>query len=143
MALSTDYLRILIGDTGDTPILEDEQIETISALYSDSQALLAAAALADAIAAKYSNMVAISISGLGSFQYGDRARAFMALATRLRAQANAAGSTDLGTPYVGGISKTDVATNDDNADRTPNSFKVGRDDYPGVNDPNDDQEIVP
>lgn len=125
---STDLgkARLALGD-----------IEAASALFQDAEytamltvytaPLRAAAALADVLAARYGRMVSQSVDG-ASFSYGERARFFLELATRLRAQ-DANGTADaLGTLFIGGISQGEIVSVEEDADRTPSNFKIGQND---------------
>lgn len=126
-----DQVRIAIGDvTTSDPLFSDQEITGMLAVYPS--ALLAAAALADAQAAKYARRASMSVDGL-SVQYNQRVTGFMQLASRLRAQAaNGEGAGNVGSPLISGISKADMETQKEDTDRDPNRFEVGMQDYPGT-----------
>jgi hypothetical protein len=129
MAVNTDLVRILIGDTDDSnQLLDDDQVALLTASFSSST--LAAAACADALAAKFSRSVTFSVEGL-SIQNSQKAANYRALAQRLRAQAVLNDPGALGASVLG-VSKGEMDAVDDNTDRTPSRFKVGMSDYPGT-----------
>lgn len=125
MAIDTDTVRLLIGDTdASDQILTDDQIDAISALYGDTYQ--AAAGAADAIAARYARRISMSVDG-ASVNYSDLSRQYRDLATRLRVQGTAQGVT----PFVAGISISEMDSVDTDPDRNPSRFKVGMSDFPG------------
>jgi hypothetical protein len=129
MAVNTDLVRLLIGDTDDSnQLLDDDQVALLTASFSSST--LAAAACADALAAKFSRSVTFSVEGL-SIQNSQKAANYRALAQRLRSQAVLTDPGALGASVLG-ISKSEMDAVDDNLDRTPSRFKVGMSDYPGA-----------
>lgn len=129
MAVDTALVRLLVGDTDASNYLfTDGQIATLTAGFSSST--LAAATVADALAAKFSRSVTFSVEGL-SIQNSQKAANYRALAQRLRAQAVLTDDGALGASVLG-TSKSEMDAVDDNTDRTPSRFKVGMSDYPGT-----------
>jgi len=137
MAVDTDLVRLLVGDTDpDNQLLTDDQVTALTASYSSPS--LAAAAVADALAAKYSRSVTFSVSGL-TIQNSQKAANYRLLAQRLRANAILTDDGALGASVLG-TSKSEMDAVDDDTDRTPSRFKVGMSDYPGThvaNSPDD------
>lgn len=129
-----DTTRLLIGDTGETAafLLTDQVIKAVLTFNAGS-IYGAAAALADGLAARYSARVNLSVDGL-SVSNSDRAKAFRDLASRLRSQAITSAAGGLGTPYVAGISVSDMTTNAENADRVEPAFRRGQFDNPQNDD---------
>lgn len=129
MAVDTDLVRLLVGDSDpDNQLLTDDQVTLITAQFNSSS--LAAAACADALAAKFSRSVTFAVEGL-SIQNSQKAANYRALAQRLRSQAVLTDDGALGASVLG-ISKSEMDVVDDNLDRTPSRFKVGMSDYPGT-----------
>ena len=129
--LSTDLakVRLLIGDTDtDNQLYSDEEIEGALDLFGNIY--MAAAALADGLSARFAQSNSITVDGL-QVSSGDMANAYAALAKRLRALAASAPGA-LGTPFVGGISKSEIESVEDDTDRIESRFKVGKDDFPGT-----------
>lgn len=121
MAIDTELVRLLVGDAdADAQLLTDDQILAIVDGYSSNR--MAAAAVAEAIAAKFSRKVSFSLQGL-RFENSTKADAYRLLAQRLRNEANNE-SGALGA-MVTGVSVGEEASVDDDADRTPSVFKTG------------------
>lgn len=129
MAVDIDLVRLMVGDTDESnQLFTDDQITALTASYSSPS--LAAAAVADGLAAKYSRSVTFSVSGL-TIQNSQKSANYRLLAQRLRANAILTDDGGLGASVLG-VSKSDMETNDENLDRTPSRFKVGMSDYPGT-----------
>jgi hypothetical protein len=129
MAVDTDLVRLLVGDADpDNQMLTDDQVALVTAQFSSST--LAAAAVADALAGKFSRSVTFSVEGL-SIQNSQKAANFRALAQRLRANAVLTDDGALGASVLG-ISKSQMETVDEDTDRNPSRFKVGMSDFPGT-----------
>lgn len=111
-----DYVRFLVGDTNaNSPELHDAEI--LHVINEEGNALLAAAACATALQAKYSKLTDESVGGV-SKSYSQRAEAFKNLATSLRRR----NSERCVAPYAGGISKSEKQSNEDNTDLVESSF---------------------
>jgi hypothetical protein len=129
MAVDIDLVRLLVGDTDDSnQLFTDDQIATLTCQYSSPS--LAAAAVADGLAAKYSRSVTFSVSGL-TIQNSQKSANYRLLAQRLRANAILTDDGGLGASVLG-TSKSEMAAVDEDPDRTPSRFKVGMSDYPGT-----------
>lgn len=117
-----DEVRFLLGDTDvANQLISDEEIAYLLTKYSSP--LGAAAHGARAIAAKLTSVVdektgdiSVSNSKLAS-QYRD-------LAEQLQGQI---GETDI-MVYAGGISESDVLSNEQDTDRVDGEFEIGMDD---------------
>ncbi len=121
MSIDTDLVRTLVGDDdADNQLMTDDQVNRIVANYSSNY--LAAAGLADAIAAKFSRKVTFSLEGL-SIQNVQKADNYRKLAQRLRSQALLDDPGGLGM-IVTGTSKSGMDAVEDNSDRTQTKFKV-------------------
>ncbi len=118
-ANTRDEVRFLVGDTDST----DTQVtdaEISWALADASNTTLAAAQIAEAIAAKYARFVSKSVGDL-SIQYAQRQQHYAELAARLKAKGSRRGVV----PYAGGISQADKETQEDDSDRVQPSFTKG------------------
>lgn len=130
-----DKVRFLIGDTDvSNAVVSNEEITGLVTLMGS--VYLAAAQAADGLAGKYSRSVSFAVEGL-RIENTQKYEHYRGLAQTLRAQASLA-SGGLGTPFVGGVSKSAMDTVDDDPDREPSRFKVGQMDFPGT-EPQDDE----
>jgi hypothetical protein len=124
-----DRVRFYIDDREPTaPLFSNEEIDAM--LTIGIRPLAAAASLADALAVRYGRLVSQSIDG-ASFSYGERAKFYLELANRLRAQDMLGivdGAAALGTVFISGVSRGDMASVDADTDRTPSSFTIGQHD---------------
>lgn len=120
-----DEVRLWIGDTSTaSPLFQDEEIAAV--LNKIPNTYLAAATLADSLAAKFSRSVSFSVEGL-SISNSTKAGSYRDLARRLRAQAVGVGSNSLGgAPFVGGISP---AAPGNTPVTKPSQFPIGNDGY--------------
>lgn len=120
-ALSTnlDKVRFLIGDTTETDdSLSDAEITGILTMYPSVHR--AAAAICDRKAADFASRPDISIDG-ASFRYGERAKMYQELAKAIRSsEKSAAGG--FGLPFVGGVSASEIASEELDTDRQANKF---------------------
>lgn len=130
MTVDTALLRILIGDV-DGVLVDDDIVTSIANAHDNTY--LAAAAVADHLAAKFSTSVTFSVEGL-SIQSSVKAENFRTLADRLRAQAatTSGGAGAVGGPSVTGISIGTMDGVESNPDRVRSRVKVGQDDNPGT-----------
>ena len=109
-----DAVRWWIGDTNETQCLvQDEEIDY--ALASESSVRLAAANVAEAIAAKATQEVSW-VRGRVEYRPGEMADRYYKLAKQLRDQETGAGSYGVDSAYAGGISQQTVAANQADAD---------------------------
>lgn len=116
-----DLVRLYISDTDAANAeFQDEAIEAI--LTIEGSPLLAAARLADSLAAQYSSRSDLTIDGF-SIKFSDRAEAYRDLADSLRASA-AAGSGGLAAPVITGVSLSAMQSVASNTDRPPNKFEL-------------------
>jgi hypothetical protein len=122
LASDKDKVRLYIGDTDtNSQLVTDEAIEQMLADFGSVH--LAAAALADGLAARFSRTSNITIDG-ASFSGGSRAAEYRALALRLRQTAGTLPG-GLGTPYVGGVSRSEMDSVEADEDR-PEAFREGQ-----------------
>lgn len=144
-----DAVRLWVQDTGPnnnasppapTPNgweFADQEIAYALTLYPN--AILAAAWLAGTLAAKYAGLVDKSVGDL-RIAYGQRWKAYQALVTTLKAQAD---STGAGL-YVGGVSKAEMERVASNSDKVEQPFRIKQFNIPGSADaaavPGDDCE---
>jgi hypothetical protein len=125
-----DKVRFLIGDTDTTnQLVSDEAVATMLSLYTDT--FPAAAALCDGLATKFARLPTITISGI-TIRGTERAEQYRITALSLRQQSAQGEAGALGVPFVGGVSISDVQSNQQDTDRMPNKFGVGNMDYPGT-----------
>ena len=126
---SLDAVRFLVGQTstGDDVLLYDEEIAWL--LAQQPTTYYAASAAARRIAARIRMTKPQSESyGQTSLTWGDRAKQFDDLAKQLASEAGLVSAR----PFVGGASKADVQTRQQNTDRPPDQFTVGQFDEPGL-----------
>lgn len=129
MAIDIDTIRALVGDQDSaTQLLDDDTIGLLTAPYSSTY--LAAAAVADAIAAKFSRKVDFSLEGL-RFSNSQKAVAYRDLAQRLRVQANNDDSGGIGIAITG-TSVGEMKAVDANPDLIKGQFEVGMQQDPTV-----------
>ncbi len=130
LSTDRDRVRFALGDvTSSDPLFTDAEIDGALTTYGSVSA--SAAMLADGQAAKYARRVTMSIDG-ASVNYSDLAKQWRDLAARIRANAVIADSGSIGSPFVGGVSISDMDANQDDTDRNPSRFEVGQFDYPGT-----------
>lgn len=120
--LDTDAIRALVGDNdASAQLVSDDTIELVADGYTSLR--LGAAAVADAIAAKFSRKVSFSLEGL-KFENSTKAEAYRKLADRLRAEAARGEEDSIGVSVLG-ISISEMETVSDDTDRNPANFQVG------------------
>lgn len=130
LSANKDKVRFLTGLTDTTnQRVSDEEIAGVLSL-SNNNVYLAAATIADSLAGKYSSSQTIKIDGL-SVDYSKRAEHFRNLAIQLRRTAKTS-SGFLGTPFVGGISLSEMDSVREDSDRNPSRFSMDMDSYPGT-----------
>lgn len=134
-----DAVRLWIQDTGPnnnasppapTPNgweFADQEISYAITLYPNP--ILAAAWLAGTLATKYAGQVDKAVGDL-RIAYGQRAKMYAELVSILKAQAD---STVFGL-YVGGVSRSDMATVEANSDRVRQPFTIKQFDIPNSAD---------
>ena len=124
-----DRVRLEIDDrdvtTETDALLTDEEIQYY--LDTHSNVLLAAAAAAEQLAAKFAGDPKTKIVGPLEISYGDegRSKTFTAVAKRLRAQVARRGGANL---FAGGLSQAKKRTEKALADKVQPSFTIGQDD---------------
>ena len=124
-----DAVRFLVGDTNvDAQKVQDAEIAWT--LTEEGNIYLAAAAIATAIGAKFTERVNKSVGDL-KIEFSKQRDQYNDLAEKLRLR----GATRAGRPYAGGISKDDKRTVRDDTDRVLPAFKKGMHDRdPSVRD---------
>ncbi len=136
MAVDIDTIRALVGDQDTaTQLLDDDSITLITASFSSTY--LAAAAVADAIAAKFSRKVDFSLEGL-RFSNSQKATAYRDLAKVLRVQANNDDSSAIGMSITG-TSRGEMQAIVDDDDRVQGLFEVGMQQDPAVRGHSDEK----
>ena len=132
-----DAVRFLVQDidTNDQ-LVQDEEINW--ALTQGGGVYTAAALVAGVIAAKFARMADKETVGKVSVSYTKRAEQYFKLEESLKKKAS---TQDLGLPYAGGISKSDMESVRSNTDRVKPSFTVGMDDNPRNIAPLDQDDI--
>ena len=120
--------RLLLGDTDSTdPLLADEELTYL--LTVAPAPALAAAEAAGTLAARFAREADQSVGRLSESR-SQRARAFEALAVRLRGQA-ARGLTSAVAPYLGGASIVDKNVDRADTDRVEPFFSRDQFDIDG------------
>lgn len=114
-------VRFLIGDTIETGAMFTDAAINGAIAFMDDDVYEAAASLADQLAARYSSSSSISIDGL-NVNFGEKAKAYNDLAVRLRSQNT--DENNIGDPFVGGVSVSDMRAVNSDTDRPPNAFGV-------------------
>lgn len=117
-----DRVRLLLGDTSSSaPLLQDEEIAGLIAVYGGAHAATIAAARA--LAAKYSREADKWVGDL-KILASQKSKAFLELATALAE----GGSPSYGVPSAGGIRISEKENMEDDTNRVSPSFK--RDQFP-------------
>lgn len=122
-ASDLDEVRFLIGDTDTTDQLVSNE-EIAWAIANNAGTILAAATLCEALSAKFAREVDKSIGSL-SVSAASRSGHFASRAASLRVQ-----SVALCEVFVGGLSISDKAALDADADAVQPFFRAGQDDNP-------------
>ena len=127
--MTADAVRLLLGQTStaDDVLLYDEEISW-ALTDNGSNARRAAIVLARALAARYAGFPERESVLSQDLTWGDRAEKFAARAMELETEIARRGVS----PYVGGISVSDVRTQERDTDRVKPAFAIGQDDHPGV-----------
>jgi len=129
MAIDLDTVRVLVGDADpDTQLLDDDSMTF--AIGDISTTYAAAAAVARAIAAKFSRKVDFSLEGL-RFSNSQKAKAYLELAQRLDVQSNNSDSSAIGV-VITGTSLGDMNSVQQDSDRPRDLFEVGMQQDPAV-----------
>ena len=123
-----DRVRLEIDDRDTTveanALLTDEEIQYY--IDTHSNVLLAAAAAADQLAAKFAGDPKTKKVGPLDIDYGEgRSATFKAVAMRLRAQVSRRGGANL---FAGGLSESEKVTENAKADKVQPRFTIGQDD---------------
>jgi hypothetical protein len=128
-----DAVRFWIGDTTETtPQLSDEEIAYLLSL-TGGNVLQAAIAACVQLANRYSSQVDFAVETELRVQLSQRAEAYAKRAQELRDQAQLLGFGGLvPMPYAGGISRSDMQRQEQDADRVPPGFVVGIMSAPGT-----------
>lgn len=127
--LARDRVRFAIGDTlADDQLVLDEEIEAaVTAAGSEGAAAIR---LCEHLAARFARTpdetTADAAGNTRTKSMSQRASSFLKLAEKLR-QNGALATTPM--PFAGGISQSDVAAREDDADRVEPAFKIGMSDY--------------
>lgn len=117
LATDRDKFRFMLDDTDtNTMQFSDEEIAGLLTLYGTVN--LAAAAAAERLAARFAAKPDISIDG-ATFGYAQKAEQYRALAKSLRTPGSGVAGS-LGTPFVGGVSKDAIETQELDTDRAAN-----------------------
>ena len=123
-----DRVRLEIDDRDTTTeanaLLTDEEIQYY--IDTHSNVLLAAAAAADQLGARFAGDPQTKKVGPLDIDYGDgRSATFKAVANRLRAQVSRRGGANL---FAGGLSKAAKVTEEAKVDKVQPTFTIGQDD---------------
>jgi hypothetical protein len=121
-----DMVRFLIGDTGEPPMLTDEEIQAMLDLYGQDP-FRAAVACAYSLAARYSGKADKTVGDL-SLTYSSVANGYRDLASQIKGQSGIASSAR--APYCGGISISEKQAVESNTDRVRPSFTKKQHDNP-------------
>lgn len=126
-------VRLLIGDTdSNRQQLQDEEIDWV--LSEQSTVTYAAAACCDLLASKYAFLVNTENSEL-RVSAAARHKHYMDLAKRLRENPGNLPGGDgsgivIGTPYAGGVFRSEKQDLDQNTSLVDSTFSIGQDDNP-------------
>jgi hypothetical protein len=122
-----DEVRFLVGDTIATdPLITDEEILHAIEMWTNSYR--AAAAIADALAARFAREVSHSADGQ-SYSASDISKHYIALADRLRIEAQRQ-IAKTAAPYAGGISHAEREKDDQDDDLIDHAFRSHMHDHP-------------
>jgi hypothetical protein len=122
-ASDRDEVRFLVGDTDTTEQLVTNE-EIAYAILKSSNNQLAAACIANALAAKFARKADKSVGDL-SITYSQQAKQFRELAAQLMKDGSISGAM----PYASGISVSGKDTVEEDTDRVQPSFRRGQFDY--------------
>ena len=122
-----DAVRFLIGDTDSTdPIMQDEEIVWLLSQHGTPSKAAYHAALS--AAGKYARLVSQE-AGRIKVKAESKFEQYRALSEQLREDMKTGFSLKKLQIYAGGISISDMQTRNSNADKVPNPFSVGQDNY--------------
>lgn len=118
------WVRLRIGDTssGDQ-LLQDEEINALISIGGDKH--MGAALAAETVGGYFARRADKTVGKL-SISFGKVSESFFALAERLRTESNYGA-----TPYAGGISESDMETDEDDTDLPARLFSLGQFDNRG------------
>jgi len=125
LTTSKDKIRLLVGDTDSADwLLSDEEINFFAG--QESNVYLAAAMTAKALAAKFARLVDHAIGDV-RVNLSQRQAQFATLAKDLQTRGGGESAQIVGVaPYAGGLSISDVETNNADTDRVPPLFYRGQ-----------------
>lgn len=130
LLVERNQVRLLIGDTSSSDyLLRDDDISFF--LANRGTVYSAAVASCRAIAARFGRLVDKSVGPL-SLSASQKYDHYVALASQLQDDMAIAGGAQV---YVGGISRDDKLTVEQDDDRVSPAFGVARDEYPGKPNP--------
>ncbi len=138
MAISIDDLRLMTGDTGTTPIMEDAQYTLVLGIESSNYynaAFLACNSLAGIYAIKVSVTAGpVSIENQQKYEhYTELADKYRQMAREgLGTDSDNGGSSLVSSPVVTGVSVSEMETVEEDTDRVPSKITIGMDDNVGT-----------
>lgn len=121
-----DELRLLVGDTGTTPLLSDNEVAYF--LAQGGAPLAGAVRAANALASRFAQLVDSSVGDVRK-SYSQRAKQYRELAADLTAR-DAEGYDAAPIPWAGGLYRDDPAYADPAL--VPLYFREGMDSLPGT-----------
>jgi len=122
---NSDAVRWLVGDTDTSNAeLQDEEI-AFALTQAGDDIYLAAAISARALAGKFASLVDTKFESVSS-DYSNLRDNYYALAVKLEKQSKQYGSRGLGLPAAGGLTYSDIDSNDQDSDRVDPVFKQGQ-----------------
>lgn len=122
LSANISNVRFLVGDVDSSSYEISNDNISFALTQAGDDIYLAAAICARAIAAKYATSVDTKFESVSS-NYSQIKDNYNALANRLEAQSKKYGSRGLGLPAAGGLTYSDMLTNDLNNDRVQPKFK--------------------
>jgi len=129
---NSDAVRFLVGDTDvSNAELEDEEI-AFTLTQAGDDIYVAAALCARALAAKFADLVDTKFEDVSS-DYSNLRDNYYALAQKLEVQAKKYGSKGFGAPIAGGLTYSDIRSNEQNDDRVQPKFKQDQFANPPIN----------
>ena len=130
LSTDKDKVRRLTGltDTNNQRV-SDEEISGVLTLTSND-VYETAALIADSLSGAYASRQDLKIDGF-SVGSGNESKKWSDLAARIR-RAGSLAQGGLGTPFVGGISLSEMDSVREDTDRNPSRFEVGMHNAPGT-----------
>ena len=117
--------RLMVGDTDTTDQqVQDEEI-TFSLGQNNNDIYKAASWTCRVLAAKYSRLVDIRLTGVLNESYSNRSKQYIALAVQIEALGKKTSGKSLGV-FAGGISVAVVNANNQNTDRVIPEIAIGQ-----------------